>query len=198
VPGYPTRFRVFRLVEKMPPMRSASSALKLSKMRARRSSTSRLLLVSASTREARVTSPFASISPTVLPRIALDQVLHGRVQMVLQGEGDDDVFPGLPQTVAERLQAAVLTREPAPNPESIDPQYVPTDGFIGDLRRYNRNSLISSPIPSIATVTVFTGSFITPTPTEVPTAMRSPGSRVMSWEILLTSSCALKIMSAIG
>src|SRR3954447_10662557 len=63
---------------------------------------------------------------------------------------------------------------------------------------YSRNSLVSSPMPSIATVTMFTGSFITPTPTEVPTAMRSPGSRVMSWEILLTSSCAEKIMSDIG
>lgn len=63
---------------------------------------------------------------------------------------------------------------------------------------YNRNSLVKSPMPSIATVTIFTGSFITPTPTDVPTAMRSPGSRVMSWEILLTSSCALKIMSEIG
>lgn len=48
-------------------LRKASSALKLSKTRARRSSTSRLLWVSASTREARVT-PFASISPTVLAR----------------------------------------------------------------------------------------------------------------------------------
>ena len=63
---------------------------------------------------------------------------------------------------------------------------------------YSRNSFVNSPMPSIATVTVLTGSFITPTPTEVPTAMRSPGSRVMSWEILLTSSCAVKIMSDIG
>src|SRR3569623_1513432 len=63
---------------------------------------------------------------------------------------------------------------------------------------YSRNSLVSSPMPSMATVTVFTFSFITPTPTEVPTAMRSPGNSVISWEILLTSSLALKIMSEIG
>ena len=33
----------------------------------------------------------------------------------------------------------------------------------------------SSPMPSIATVTVLTGSFMTPTPTDVPQAIRSPG-----------------------
>jgi hypothetical protein len=53
---------------------------------------------------------------------------------------------------------------------------------------YCLNSLVSSPMPSIATVTVLTGSFITPTPTDVPQAIRSPGRSVMSCEILLTSS----------
>ena len=63
---------------------------------------------------------------------------------------------------------------------------------------YWRNSLVSSPMPPIATVTVLTGSFMTPTPTDVPQAIRSPGNSVMSCEILLTSCCALKIMSDIG
>src|SRR5258707_14130977 len=55
---------------------------------------------------------------------------------------------------------------------------------------YCRNSLVSSPMPSIAIVTVLTGSFMTPTPTDVPQAIRSPGESVMSCEILLTSCCA--------
>ena len=59
-------------------------------------------------------------------------------------------------------------------------------------------SLVSSPMPSIATVTVLTGSFMDPTPSDVPQQMMSPGSSVMSCEILLTSCCALKIMSDIG
>lgn len=37
----------------------------------------------------------------------------------------------------------------------------------------------------MATVTVLTGSSMTPTPTDVPQAMRSPGKSVMSCEILL-------------
>ena len=40
-------------------------------------------------------------------------------------------------------------------------------------------------MPSIATVTVLTGSFMTPTPTEVPQAIKSPGQQR---EILLTSA----------
>lgn len=35
-----------------------------------------------------------------LPGIALDQVLDCRVEVVLQGMGDDDVFPGLSEAVA--------------------------------------------------------------------------------------------------
>jgi hypothetical protein len=35
---------------------------------------------------------------------------------------------------------------------------------------YCLNSFVSSPMPSIATVTVLTGSFMTPMPTEVPQA----------------------------
>ena len=60
------------------------------------------------------------------------------------------------------------------------------------------NSLVSLPIPSIATVTLLTGSFIDPTPSDVPQQIRSPGNNVISCEILLTSCCALKIMSEIG
>ncbi len=63
---------------------------------------------------------------------------------------------------------------------------------------YCRNSLLSSPMPAIATVTLLTGPFMVPTPSEVPQQMMSPGSSVMSWEIRLTSSWALKIMSTIG
>src|SRR6202165_683672 len=63
---------------------------------------------------------------------------------------------------------------------------------------YRLNSLVSSPIPSIATVTLLIGSFIDPTPSDVPQQIRSPGNNVMSCEILLTSCCALKIMSEIG
>jgi hypothetical protein len=63
---------------------------------------------------------------------------------------------------------------------------------------YALNSLVSSPMPSIATVTLLIGSFMDPTPSDVPQQMMSPGSSVMSCEILLTSCCALKIMSDIG
>src|SRR5467141_1441060 len=63
---------------------------------------------------------------------------------------------------------------------------------------YRLNSLVNSPMPSIATVTLLTGSFIDPTPSDVPQQIRSPGNNVMSCEILLTSCCALKIMSDIG
>ncbi|MBA7480656.1 hypothetical protein ES707_16118 [subsurface metagenome] len=47
-----------------------------------------------------------------LPGIALDQVLDGGIEMVLEGMGDDDVLAGLPQAVTECLQVAVLPREP--------------------------------------------------------------------------------------
>src|ERR1700730_13371666 len=63
---------------------------------------------------------------------------------------------------------------------------------------HRRNSLVNSPMPSIATVTLLIGSFIDPTPSDVPQQIRSPGNNVMSCEILLTSCCALKIMSEIG
>ena len=42
------------------------------------------------------------------------------------------------------------------------------------------------------------GSFIAPTPSDVPQQIKSPGQSVMSWDILLTSCCALKIISEIG
>ena len=42
---------------------------------------------------------------------------------------------------------------------------------------YCRNSLVSSPMPSIATVTVLTGSFMTPTPTDVPQADQIAGQQ---------------------
>ena len=47
-----------------------------------------------------------------LPRVALDQVLDGGIEVILQGVGDDDVFPGLLEAVAERVEAPVLAREP--------------------------------------------------------------------------------------
>ena len=53
-------------------------------------------------------------------------------------------------------------------------------------------------MPSIATVTVLTGSFMAPTPIDVPQQIKSPGSSVMSCEIWLTSYRALKIISEIG
>ncbi|MGY0574974.1 hypothetical protein ACTGJ9_031240 [Bradyrhizobium sp. RDM12] len=46
------------------------------------------------------------------PGIALDQVLDGGIEVILQGVGDDDVFPGLLEAVAQRVEAPVLTREP--------------------------------------------------------------------------------------
>ena len=53
------------------------------------------------------------------------------------------------------------------------------------------------PTPSMTTSTVLPG-FMEPTPTVVPQEMMSPGSRVMSWEIMLTSLNGRKIMSATG
>jgi len=57
--------------------------------------------------------------------------------------------------------------------------------------------LTRCPTPSITTSTVLPG-FMEPTPTDVPQEMISPGSRVMSWEIMLTSLNGGKIMSATG
>ena len=42
------------------------------------------------------------------------------------------------------------------------------------------------------------GVFMLPTPTEVPQRITSPGSRVMSFEIMLTSCATLKRMSLTG
>jgi len=47
-----------------------------------------------------------------LPGIALDQVLDGGVEVVLQGMGDDDVLAGLLEAVAQIVEATVLAREP--------------------------------------------------------------------------------------
>ncbi len=58
--------------------------------------------------------------------------------------------------------------------------------------------LSSDPMPSMTIDTVLTFSFITPTPTEVPQAMRSPGFRVMSCDSAETSLATGKIMSEIG
>jgi hypothetical protein len=52
-------------------------------------------------------------------------------------------------------------------------------------------------MPAISTSTVQPG-FMEPTPTEVPHRMTSPGSRVMSCEIRLTSCATEKRMSLIG
>src|SRR4051794_25858210 len=112
------------------------------------------------------------------------------------GGGGEARFPCWGQTFSALVMPGLVPGIHAPpRQQNVDGRDKP--GHDGE-RSYSRNSLVSSPMPSIATVTMFTGSFITPTPTEVPTAMRSPGSRVMSWEILLTSSCAVKIMSDIG
>jgi hypothetical protein len=61
----------------------------------------------------------------------------------------------------------------------------------------NLEAVGSVPMPSISTSTVLPG-FIDPTPIEVPQRMTSPGSRVMSWEIMLTSCSTEKRMSLIG
>lgn len=47
-----------------------------------------------------------------LAGVALDQVLDGDVEVVLQGMGDDDVLPGLPETLAHLVEAPVLARQP--------------------------------------------------------------------------------------
>lgn len=44
--------------------------------------------------------------------IALDQVLDGGIKVILQSVGNDDVFPGLLEAVAELVEAPVLAREP--------------------------------------------------------------------------------------
>ena len=58
--------------------------------------------------------------------------------------------------------------------------------------------LLSVPTPSIDTSTVFVGFFIVPTPIDVPQAIISPGSSVMSCESRLTSLAGGKIMSVTG
>ena len=45
-----------------------------------------------------------------LSGVALDQVLDGGIEVVLQGVGDDDVLAGLLQAVAHGIEAAVLAR----------------------------------------------------------------------------------------
>ncbi|WP_245330212.1 hypothetical protein [Bradyrhizobium sp. AS23.2] len=39
-------------------------------------------------------------------------MLDGGIEVVLQGVGGDDVFPGLLEPVAQRVEAPVLAREP--------------------------------------------------------------------------------------
>src|SRR6266581_5958180 len=59
------------------------------------------------------------------------------------------------------------------------------------------NLLVSVPMPSITMLTVLPG-VIAPTPTELPQAITSPTSSVMSWEIRLTSFSGGKTMSESG
>lgn len=47
-----------------------------------------------------------------LAGVALDQVLDGGVEVVLQGVGDDEVLPGLLEALAHLVEAPVLTRQP--------------------------------------------------------------------------------------
>jgi len=63
---------------------------------------------------------------------------------------------------------------------------------------YCSKVLVSVPMPSIVTSTTLLFSFITPTPTEVPQAMMSPGSSVMSREMSATSFTGGKYMSETG
>ncbi|MGY4486908.1 hypothetical protein ACVWWR_006099 [Bradyrhizobium sp. LM3.2] len=46
-----------------------------------------------------------------LPWIALDQVLDGGIKVILQGVGDDNVFAGLLEAVAQIVEAPVLARK---------------------------------------------------------------------------------------
>ncbi len=69
---------------------------------------------------------------------------------------------------------------------AVTAAWPPVPQVSGDAA-YCLNSLVSSPMPSIATVTVLTGSFMTPTPTDVPQAIRSPGSSVMWGSIAFSS-----------
>src|SRR5664279_422848 len=62
---------------------------------------------------------------------------------------------------------------------------------------HESNGLVRVPIPSITMLTVLPG-FMEPTPTEVPQAMTSPASSVMSCEMRLTSRSGAKMTSVNG
>ncbi len=66
-----------------------------------------------------------------------------------------------------------------------------------DARVAYSKRLVSVPMPSMTTLTVLPG-FIEPTPTDVPQAMTSPASSVMSCEIRLASFAGGKMISATG
>jgi hypothetical protein len=56
---------------------------------------------------------------------------------------------------------------------------------------------VNVPIPSIV-IDTDPPSLIDPTPSDVPHAITSPGSSVMSWEIMLTCSAGVNTMSDSG
>ena len=59
---------------------------------------------------------------------------------------------------------------------AVTAAWPPVPQVSGDAA-YCLNSLVSSPMPSIATVTVLTGSFMTPTPTNVPAGDQIAGQQ---------------------
>jgi hypothetical protein len=59
---------------------------------------------------------------------------------------------------------------------------------------HESNRFVSVPTPSMTMLTVLPG-FIDPTPTDVPQAMTSPASSVMSCEMRLTNLTGSKMMS---
>src|SRR5216683_2442233 len=81
-----------------------------------------------------------------------------------------------------------------PDPYIVVPAFAGTTG----LRiAHESNRLVSAPMPSMTMLTVLPG-FIDPTPTDVPQAMTSPASSVMSCETRLTSFSGAKMMSDKG
>src|SRR2546421_12969635 len=73
----------------------------------------------------------------------------------------------------------------------------PARGKGGKEAELYSNLLVIVPMPSITMLTLLPG-VIAPTPTELPQAITSPASSVMSWEIRLTSFSGGKTMSESG
>ncbi|WP_271511143.1 hypothetical protein [Bradyrhizobium sp. CCBAU 11357] len=71
------------------------------------------------------------------PGIALDQMLDGGIELVLQGVGDHDVLAGPLEAVAERLQAAVLPRD-LPGGAGDQGEGKDRDGAGGDALRHRQ------------------------------------------------------------